>query len=384
MSLHLNFRSRGMLWIGGFISLIGLMSLGLRAQDDEPRDADDSRERMVFLVTGRMLTGQVRRNAGGYLIEQQNGRVQVAKEDVKFIVNDLREAYRKQRDSVVEPTPATHVALANWCIAFRMLDEARDELKICLKSDPNHQEARRLLQRLADTIRADQPVPPPEPLPAKTADGFLQPNVESMGGLSRESAVQFTSRVQPLLLNKCGNASCHGTASKNEFRLTFARTQGAGTRQNSEQNLAQVMKYIDVNNLADSPLLAATRGAHGGKGAVFIGQAGAEQQKSIRTWAKTVALEKQAEQRELDQMPKLTAKRGSKFRVAQASAVADDETTTDVEPARAAFGGNDNATARTTKIPQELKADPTDAKALAMEPEDPFDPDEFNRRFGKP
>ena len=383
MSLHWIGRSRGMLWIGGFIGLIGLMSLIVRAQDDEPRDADDSRERLVFLVTGRMLTGQVHRNAGGYLVEQPNGRVQVAKEDVKFIVNDLREAYRKQRDSVVEPTPATHVALANWCIAYRLLDEARDELKICLKSDPNHEEARRLLQRLTDTIRADQPVKPPELLPARTADGYLQPAVESLGRLSRESALQFTSRVQPLLLNKCGNASCHGTAAKTEFRLTFARTQGAGTRQNSEQNLAQVMKYIDINNLADSALLSATKGAHGGKGALFIGQVGAEQQKTIRTWAKTVALEKQAEQRELEQMPKLTGKRGSKYRVVQTSAVAEEETT-DIEPTRSAFGGDQSSAGKPTKIPRELKADPTDAKALAMEPDDPFDPEEFNRRFGKP
>ena len=74
--------------------------------------------------SGRILTGQVSRNAiglSGRTAEWK--RVQVVLEDIKFVANDLRDLYRKQRDSIVEPTPATHVALANWCIAYRLYDE---------------------------------------------------------------------------------------------------------------------------------------------------------------------------------------------------------------------------------------------------------------------
>ena len=97
---------RSTLWIGAFFALMGLMNRSSFGQETDGK-SDDSRDQLVLLNSGRMLVGRVSRNGGGYLVEQSNGRIQVAAEDVKCVVNDLREAYRKQRDSIVEPTPAT-------------------------------------------------------------------------------------------------------------------------------------------------------------------------------------------------------------------------------------------------------------------------------------
>jgi len=354
-----------------------------RGQDRPSDEAEDARERLVLLTTGRMLTGKVSRNGGGYLIEQPNGRMQVSAEDVKFIVKDLREAYQKQRDSIVEPTPATHVALANWCISYGLHDEARDELKRCLKTDPENTDARRLLQRLTDTIRAGLPPRVEEAAPRKTADGFVQQDSESLGGLSRETATQFTSRIQPLLLNKCGNAGCHGFASSNQFRLTLARGAGKGSRQNTERNLSETLRYIDLDTVADSRLLRASQGAHGGKGTIFVGPAGADQMKSLRTWALAVAEEKQTEAQKLERRPRLASKGNSPHRVTQASAT--DEGTT-ISTKRESPKKLDSDDAAVTAMensprPRELKVDATDATELAREPVDPFDPEQFNRRF---
>ena len=362
------------------------MSASLHGQQRADADAADSEERLVLLVTGRMLTGQVSRNAGGYLIEQPNGRVQIPADEVKFVVKDLHEAYLKQRDSIVEPTPATHVALANWCISHRLHDEARDELKKCLKSDPDNSEARRLLQRLTDTIREGLPPKMDEAALRKTADGFIQPEVESLAGLSRETASQFTSRVQPLLLNKCGNASCHGASTSNAFRLTLSRGAGKGTRQNTEHNLSEALRYVDVDEVASSQLLRVSQGAHGGKGTIFVGPAGANQIQLLRNWAQSVAQEKRTEAKKLEDRPRLASKSHSKRFVTQASA--------EMEGDGKSFGRHAVATPETgeetlTEVvnsskPGELKADPTDAVELAREPEDPFDPDQFNRRFRRP
>lgn len=376
---------RGALWVASFIALVGMMNLPSLGQQPSDEQSDDSREKLVFLTTGRMLTGRVSRNAAGYLVEQPNGHVQVLTDDVKFIVNDLREAYRKQRDSVVEPTPATHVALAQWCISYRLHEEARDELKKCLKTDPEHQEARRLLQRLTDTLRAGMPSRIDDPVTRKTADGFASPNAESLGGLSPETAAQFTSRVQPLLLNKCGNASCHGGASSNDFRLTLSRGAGRGTRQNTERNLYEILRFVDVDSVGNSRLLQTAQGVHGGKGTIFVGPAGTDQMKLLRAWAVAVAGEKQAERQKLDKRPRLVDLQNSKRPTNQASVKVPAATSDlDVVPSADDKTVDPSSITRDGQVAAKRQSDPTDVFEMAQQPTDAFDPEVFNRQFRRP
>lgn len=377
-------RAYGALWIGCFVTLTGLMGSLLRGQNEEYENSDDTREKIVLLKSGRMLHGRVSVNAGGHLIEQSNGRIQVPDDQVKFVVNDLREAYRKQRDAIVEPTPATHLALANWCISYNLLDEAREELKRCLKTDPSNNEARRLLARLVDTMRAGQPRAP-APLPnRKTVDGFEQRPVESLGRLSPAMAGLFTTRIQRLLVNKCGNASCHGSSSPNEFHVHVSRSGSRFAKSTSERNLAEVMRFIDIDNIGDSPFLRAFNGNHGGGGTVLTGQGSGEQYKMIRAWVKAVAEEKQAEAIEANEAPSIVKKsRGGKKRIVQASAKIEEPRMIEPDSDSEEMTPDDTESAQ-EEIPKvrSAKPDPTDAAELASEPIDAFDPDEFNRQSG--
>ena len=379
MFSHGNARCHHRCFISSLMTFIVLYNLGAHGQSPEATSSDDTREQLVVLVSGRILSGQVTRNGGGYLVEQSNGRVQLAPEDVQFVVKDLREAYRKHRDGVRYPTPASHLALSQWCIAHRLYEEARDELKKSLKGDPENEEARRLLQRLNDTIRANLPLAVSPPPPLKTSDGFLQPDVESLGGLSRGVAMQFTSKIQPLLLNKCGNATCHGGASNNGFRLISARIGGNGSRQTTERNLAESLKQLDLQDVAASPLLSVSTGGHGGKGTIFAGPAGAEQLKLIKIWAKTVAEEKREDAMALANRPTLKGKNASKG-FASRSIMADDET---VETARFVKGETEElplTADEDVSRPQELPIQKIPVKALIeQKPRDPFDPETFNR-----
>lgn len=375
---------RHTLWIGACVVIVASFPLLSRGQDELDDESPGESVRLVLLTSGRMLTGHASRNAGGYLIEQENGRIQIPAEEVKFICRDLQEMYRKQRDSIVEPTPATHVALAKWCITYDLYDDARNELKICLKADPQHRDALRMLNRLTDTLRKDLP-PKTEPPPVrKTIDGFNLPEVESLGGLSRDTATLFTTRIQPLLINKCGNASCHGSASSNAFHILPSRVAGRGSPKNVQRNLAAVMKYIETDDVARSELLTALRGAHGGGGAVFQGKTANDHVRTIRSWVVSVVDEKLAEEAELQQRPKLASKSRSKHRVTQASAIEPAATSSN------AFDRHDNPNsepltlAETEEEPQPRPLDKTDAAQLAAEPQDAFDPEEFNQRYRRP
>jgi hypothetical protein len=337
-----------------------LMVVATRLTADEPpRPAD---RRLVVMNDGRILEGVVTRQAAGYYVERSNGRILAPFDDVRCVARNLTDAYRQQREAMLDPTAADLVKLADWCITYRLYEEARDELRRALRRDPEHEIARRMLTRMDEMLFTR---PPPLETPLIVAHGLVVPQVEALGGFSRPTAARFTERIQPLLMNKCGGASCHGNAAQNEFRLTPVRLETRNHRRASEQNLAQVLKFVDIAQPQHSPLLEKPRGAHGGSAfALFSGTAGAEQQKLLRNWVETVAQERRAEDEKLAQIPKL----GKKPPVVTASAMVEErlpkspEALSGVVPASASeFDQRDTA---------------------APEGPDPFDPEAFNRKFG--
>lgn len=365
-------------------------------------DDSEARERVILMNSGRILTGFATRNAGGWLVEQSNGRVQVPGEQVKIVADSLVDAYRKQRDSVVEPTPATHVALAQWCISYRLHGEARDELRKCLKLDPDDSSARKLLRRLDDMLdpAIDKRSGPAEQSPLRSPEGFLVPDAESLGGLSTDAALSFTQRVQPLLVNKCGNASCHGTTSHTEkssgFHLMPVRSGSNSHRLYTERNLAEVMRYVDVQEPSLSPLVAIPQGAHGGTAGVFHGTNGNAQIKMLRAWIKTVAAEKRAEEDELADRPSIFNK--SRTPTPPPRELAVDSLAEEIEiSSRASVRPRiaEGAAAKPEKTPARPMANPSgvipaSGKDPRGNPEDSprdtekidaFDPDVFNRQF---
>lgn len=362
-----------------FVAALSLTAPSLSARADE----GETRERVIVMMSGRILTGQMTRNAGGWLVEHASGRVQVPDDQVKVVADSLRDAYRKQRDAIVEPTPATHMMLAHWCITYRLNDEARDELKKCLKRDPDHEEARKLLRRLEESLTAKTITPQSTVLPLRTPDGFVVPEVESLGGLSKETATSFTARVQPLLINKCGNASCHGATSRGEFKLHSTRLGANGNRMHTERNLAEALRYIDIHDPALSPLLTAPQGGHAGATAIFHGPQGNEQLKTLRTWIKQVSHEKRNEEQELAQRPSVLSKKKSSPGMGGVPATQANSSGTTQSKSNSTQSKPRSSVPHPADLesPQPLISDETATPLDEDDSNDLFDPHEFNRRF---
>lgn len=255
-----------------------------------------ARPQLMVMADGRTMNGDITVQAGGYSVEKSGGKLFVPNEQVRCVARDLRDAYRIQRESLTDPSATSLIQLAEWGISYRLYDEARDELLRALRRDPENEVARKMLQRLEEQLIAQ-----PKPRAANlNSDGMFVQEVESLGGLSKATAAQFTSRVQPLLINRCGGASCHGSEAKNEFRLTHVRIDNRNHRRSAEKNLAEVMKLIDTHDFQQSPLLKVTRGPHGAQTATMFGGAqGAEQLRTIQDWVAAVARDRQAEEAKL-------------------------------------------------------------------------------------
>ena len=325
-------------------------------------------DRYLLLNNGRLMAGHIEQNGQGYLIIGSHGRIQVPYEQVKLVSDSLQEMYRAQRDARPNPvTPRDRITLAQWCISYSLYDEARLEMKHLLRSDPNNEEARQLLKKLAEVLKPDRPESFPAPL--RTTDGYLVPAAESLGSLSRETAVQFTSRVQPILVNKCGNARCHGPANEETFRLIHVRANVNAHRLHTERNLATLAPYINLERPADSKLLTVPAGNHGGGAvSVFGGPGGDRQLEILRAWVYDVARDRGGYNEE--------AAREAAALAAEEARSLPDVTTAGAEDSESAMDRVVNAAL------SETPAESSDKQpAATLEParsRDPFDPEIFN------
>ncbi len=113
---------------------------------------------------------------------------------------------------------------------------------------------------------------------------------ESLAGLTPETTQEFVRKVQPLLMNRCGNANCHGSAGKSDFRLLPVRLGASGHRIYSERNLSAVLALVNPGQPGQSPLLIEPLRPHGGQTeAILTGPRSEEQVELLRIWVAAAA-----------------------------------------------------------------------------------------------
>ena len=212
---------------------------------------------------------------------------------MRFEAANLRDAYLKLRQFMPEINAENRIALAKWCINNSLNDEARTELEDAIRREPQRREARELIRRLDRSSASSTALLLTLPNSNRTETlEFDGPEMKSLAGLSRKTAEQFVARVQPLLVNKCSNAGCHSSTSRQEFRMRRIRTTG-GHRVFSQQNLAAVFKQIDMARPDDSRLLTALVDDHARHGRpLFDNRAGKFQINTIRDWVHAAVAEK--------------------------------------------------------------------------------------------
>lgn len=265
----------------------------LHAQTSPVASGVSSTERLLLLHNGKVVKGVIRQNAVGYVVNVTGGQMALPFDQVRLEAADLEDAYRQLRDTLPDHTAAAHIELARWCVTNGMLDYARKELREALRREPDSTVAKNMLQRINDQLLATKDVPAVAQRNGQFSMlGDAKPGIapEALGGLPREAAADFVSKVQPLLVNRCATAGCHGPGSGNSFELSRAKLGKAPPKIYSERNLAAVLERLDLERPLSSPLLVKLRGetktlaarqSHGG-----LSQ---EQQKTLRTWIESIS-----------------------------------------------------------------------------------------------
>lgn len=281
-------RRRASLLLYGLIAIWVAAAIDVAAQSALPIEnaftLDARPPRLLVLFDGRVLEGTITECPGGYRIESQNGNEVIPFNFIRLAAASLDDAYIKQRDALQKPTASDHLSLAEWCYEYKLYAHATEQLTATLKLEPNRTAALDLLKNIAEIS--------PEQVGGSlkfVADPATQSKTSS--GLTPAGQAEFVRRVQPILINRCGDARCHGSAANNHLKLINIRTGRRQQRLESETNLAAVLKMIDRQSPEQSPLLRVPQDESSAHRGVFSGKAGPAQLERIRAWVAQIAAE---------------------------------------------------------------------------------------------
>jgi hypothetical protein len=234
---------------------------------------------VLLLRDGRTFVGAITPGKDAYRVQVSEGFVQVPAKEVEAVCPDVKAAYAERRRRLPPNQAAVHLELSKWCLGHRLLIEAEQELQTATRLEPNLAELDVVRRRLewttkphlrqtspaapeAATVQAAAPSesgePSADPLPR---DADLDRLVR---GLSAGVTSEFTTYIQPSLLNRCATAACHAATSDHGPKLVRSSRHGQLPRRVTLRNLEETLAYIDRSRPGESPLLKKAVEPHGG------------------------------------------------------------------------------------------------------------------------
>lgn len=233
-----------------YMTTIGLLlsAAMLHAQEGNT-ERDDN---FYLLRTGYLLEGTATLEGKQYVVQTPFGSMKVPVQNIEFVGKTKTDVYLYKRSCVDPMSCYALIRFAEWCISNDLLPEGIAEYQRARLVTPA--ETAGFIQQRLDALQkgdtdSDSELPAPQ-----TA---TPPDV----AVSKVLFDDFVRKVQPILLNRCSVADCHGKHSEQQFKMGIPQESLGST---SRRNLQAVLAYIDVDDPMESSLLAALVTPHGG------------------------------------------------------------------------------------------------------------------------
>ena len=267
---------------------MGAATVGwLTAAAAEPGPPSSPEQGVLLLRNGHTIEGKISRVGDLYYVALPNGEIRVRAGDVDFACRDLEDGYRKKRAAIQSGDVYDHLRLAQWCLRHELLGHAGRELADALAAQPDHPMIAVLERRLK--LALERPKKPPHD-DAPTEHTSLPEDLERLvRGMPPGTVETFAQTIQPLLVNHCTAAACHGPGATAEFRLLRLPIDRPPSRLTTQRNLHATLQWIDQEQPAASRLLAAPIRPHGtAQTAVFTSRQLGQYQRIV-DWVHQVA-----------------------------------------------------------------------------------------------
>lgn len=401
-----------------FASLIAVFSLCSWLWSQE---GIGPREGVVLLSNGRTLSGKVIRDGDRFIVIIPGGEIRLRASDVQTFSPDVAGCYKFLLSKQELGNADQHLDLAIWCLNHELFDEATRETESAALANPRHPRLVLVQRRIeaardAATQRAEEENDSADAAPESAADAANGPSIEELEKLVQRlpagAMETFTASVQPILQNNCTAAKCHGPQSESSLKLLRVVTSRIGGRRPTQRNLHSVLQFIDRERPSKSPLLQLPLAPHGGSKLPVFTTNDAIQYQQIYHWVLSVAdnggvAESSApvDERSVLAQPGIaapqateTAPPSQKFtedspRTIKRPSSKADNSSQSLTPARAELNRRESLADIPGAIekvsPLDLPGDATAASSTKekraapkeFSPQDPFDPEIFNRKY---
>lgn len=235
--------------------------LGQADESSTPSKSDGEPLKMLLLDNDRVVAAHVQELPDGYLVSRNGGSVRYPKSRIVRIADTIEQLYEYKRSQVPEHDVAEHLRLYEWCLARGLRVQAKAELELVLKLDPENRLANKRMLQLQE--RDQSSGSRPAAMYSKE-DRLADPSEvinRFVNGYGQESFSQYNS-VERILVNRC--ASCHANPRhEGDFRLYSRQGGGSLGQRLTARNLEAVLSKIDLSAPQESELLAKAITAHG-------------------------------------------------------------------------------------------------------------------------
>ncbi len=260
----------------------------------------DDATRFVLLRNGNVLAGTATRD-GHFVDICQDGRseIRLPADQVLYLGETLESLYEFRARNRPGNSISARLADASWAVDHGLLDIARRELDLLSRFSPRDPRLIVLTDRWQQAVRrrelggqnietaavvqasfqADVETDTPSPLQAKTV----------VDDLPSEVIARYTSQVQPILLNRCGQAGCHGWKSENGLKFDHRGSALPVSAAMTRRNLQEVLDWLESPGSHSIPLLRYATSAHGGVSDAPLADRDRNLIDLIRRWAKEVS-----------------------------------------------------------------------------------------------
>ena len=210
--------------------------------------------KVLVLEGDRTLEGDVERVGDQYRVRRPVGETWLPAARVQRLCANYGDALDYLRGRANLNDPDERLRLGQWCLDHGLQEQALAEVQAAVQLRPSNALGKHLLERL-------QKLPTNTPVSAPAPHAEAEPDVAAPIDLTVEALAQFTTKVQPILMNAC--AGCHSNGRGGSFKLTRVNDGLTLNRKTVQQNLAAEIAQVNPGQPQNSRLLTKAVTLHG-------------------------------------------------------------------------------------------------------------------------
>ena len=277
-----------------FMMLTSLWPVVSAAQFSSIPAVTENGKSVLLLRNGQTFTGLIAKPADmatHYIVLDPLGnRLRFPSDQVEFVSDSLLEIYAYRRASQIRNNATACLQLAQWCMQSQLFTEAQDQINNAIAINGRSRAAVQLEIRL-DLLRSASVSSTAESTNTNASRSIIDADIvqRRIDQLSAGVLQQFIHSIQPLLLNRCAVAGCHGPSPRSSYLLFRTSAKHAVPHRVSQRNLYNTLATLDLDKPDRSLLLTAATTSHGAQTKPSLEMDASEDITTLVNWVRVVA-----------------------------------------------------------------------------------------------